>query len=212
MAETKIIKRKRNIGLKDIYVAKVTSNTSEVYATETPVKLARAINAKITDSFTSEKLYSDDSVEDVLESYEGSEIELEVNKLAPDDLVNLYDTIYKDGYFCKSGSDVALEVAIGWRSKKLDGTYDFEWYYCGKFTERPERELSTKADKTETKTNTIKGSFYEREKEDTIDGKKRNLYSILVDESNLVDADTSAKEAIKNWFSEVQEYSAATTK
>ena len=53
----------------------------------------------------------------------------------------------------------------------------------------------------------MKGTFYARAKEDTIDSKKKNLYAIQVDESNLLEADTTAAEAITNWFAAVQEYS-----
>ena len=46
-------------------------------------------------------------------------------------------------------------------------------------------------------TKSIKGSFYER----SLD----NAYEISVDESNLVSGDTKAADAIKAWFSKVQE-------
>ena len=65
----------------------------------------------------------------------------------------------------------------------------------------------TQEDKVKTQTAGLKGSFYARTKEDTIDGKKKNLYAIQVDESNLLEADTTASEAIADWFAKVQEYS-----
>ena len=65
----------------------------------------------------------------------------------------------------------------------------------------------TQEDKVKTQTASLKGSFYARQKEDTIDGKKKNLYSIQVDESNLLESDTSAAQAIADWFAKVQEYS-----
>ena len=72
MAET--IVRSRYCGLRDIYVAKLTQNTQTAYATETPVKLARAINAKISDKWSSEKVYSDDGTDETITSYEGTEV------------------------------------------------------------------------------------------------------------------------------------------
>lgn len=62
MSEPKTTVRHRYCGLRDVYVAKVTQNDTEGYTAETPVKMARAIKAKISDKFTSEKLYSDDGV------------------------------------------------------------------------------------------------------------------------------------------------------
>jgi len=205
MPET--IVRSRNRGLKDIYVAPVTVNTDATYTAGAPIKLARAISAKIKDKFTTEKLYSDDGVEEVAETYEGTDIEFDVNSLAPQDYAALFENNFLNGYLLKAAGDTAKEIAIGWRSKKLNGKYEFEWYYCGKL-ERPDRSLDTDADKLKTQTASLKGSFYARQKEDTINGVKKNLYSIVVDEGNLIEANTTALAAVQNWFATVQEYTA----
>ena len=204
MSET--IVRSRLCGLKDIYIAGVSVNNGTTYTAGTPVKLARALSAKVSDKFTTEKIYSDDSVEDIVEQYEGTEIDFSVNTLAPQDYAKLYENLYKNGFLLKAAGDGAKEIAIGWRAKKRNGKYEFTWNYCGKL-ERPEMNYETQEDKVKTQTASLKGSFYARQKEDTIDGNKKNLYSIQVDESNLLEENTSASEAIKDWFSKVQEYS-----
>ena len=204
MSET--IVRSRLCGLKDIYIAEVTANNGTTYTTKTPVKLARALSAKVSDKFTTEKVYSDDNVEDIVEQYEGTEIDFSVNTLAPQDYAALYENLYKNGFLLKAAGDGAKEIAIGWRAKKRNGKYEFTWYYCGKL-ERPEMNYETQEDKTKTQTASLKGSFYARQKEDTIEDKKKNLYAIQVDESNLIEGNTTAKAAIVDWFSEVQEYS-----
>ena len=48
--------------------------------------------------------------------------------------------------------------------------------------------------------------MYARKKEDIIDGERKKLYGITVDESNLLAEHTTAAEAIADWFGEVQEY------
>lgn len=204
MSET--IVRSRLCGLKDIYIAEVTANNGTTYTTKTPVKLARALSAKVSDKFTTEKVYSDDNVEDIVEQYEGTEIDFSVNTLAPQDYAALYENLYKNGFLLKAAGDGAKEIAIGWRAKKRNGKYEFTWYYCGKL-ERPEMNYETQEDKTKTQTASLKGAFYARQKEDMIEDKKKNLYAIQVDESNLIGEDTTAKAAIVDWFSEVQEYS-----
>lgn len=204
MSET--IVRSRLCGLKDIYIAEVTANNGTTYTTKTPVKLARALSAKVSDKFTTEKVYSDDNVEDIVEQYEGTEIDFSVNTLAPQDYAALYENLYKNGFLLKAAGDGAKEIAIGWRAKKRNGKYEFTWYYCGKL-ERPEMNYETQEDKTKTQTASLKGAFYARQKEDTIEDKKKNLYAIQVDESNLIEGNTTAKAAIADWFSEVQEYS-----
>lgn len=194
---TQQIVRSRTCGLKDFYIALVQSNTATAYTAGTPVKLARAIKAKIDEKWTSEKIYSDDNTEEVITSYEGTDVELEINALAPQDRVILFGQLYEKGFLRKSSDDRAPEVAVGWRERKLNGKYEFKWLYVGKFAEGISEEASTKEGKLSPTTKSIKGSFYER----SID----NLYEVSVDESNLVAEDTDAATAIKDWFSKVQE-------
>lgn len=206
---TRTITRSRKCGLKDIYVAPVTENTSSTYTAGNPIKLARAISAKITDKFNREKIYSDDAPEDIIDSYEGTEIELEVSALAPQDYATLFNNLYKDGYLVKGADDKAQEIALGYRCKQRNGKYEFVWFYCGAF-ERPEQNETTKKEKIEVASQTLKGSFYQRQKTDKIDNKDINAYQIVVDETNLISADTKANEAIADWFSKVQEYTTTT--
>lgn len=194
---TQSIVRSRTCGCKDIYIAKIIQNTATGYATESPVKLARAVKVKIEEKWTSEKIYSDDGVEDVINSYEGTEVELEINALAPQDRAFLFGQLYSGGFLVKTSDDRAPELALGWRERKLNGKYDFRWLYAGKFAEGISEEASTKEGKLSPATKSIKGTFYER----SID----NCYEISVDESNLMEDNTDAKAAIEGWFSKVQE-------
>ena len=196
------IVRSRTCGCRDFYVAKITQNTATGYVTETPVKLARAIKAKVDEKWTSEKIYSDDGTEEVINSYEGTELELEINALAPQDRNLLFGQLYENGFLVKTSDDKAPEVAVGWRERKLNGKYEFKWLYAGKFAEGISEEASTREGKLSPTTKNIKGSFYER----SIDSK----YEISVDESNLLESHTDAKAAIESWFSKVQEKDAAT--
>lgn len=200
MAEAEKIVRSRYRGLRDIYLAKIRTNTPTAYETETPVKLGRAITAKISDKWSSEAIYSDDGTEEIVTSYEGTEIELEVSTLAPQDRALLFGQLYENGFLTKSKDDLAPEVAVGYRSRRMNGKYEFAWHYCGKFGQGNDDEFETQADKISPKTSSVKGSFYERQ----MDGK----YQIMVDESQLVDSDATlerAKAAIASWFSKVQE-------
>ena len=117
--------------------------------------------------------------------------------LAPQDRQILFGQLYENGFLIKTADDKAPEVAVGWRERKLNGKYDFKWLYAGKFAEGISEEASTKEGKLSPTTKSIKGSFYER----SLD----NAYEISVDESNLVKENTKAADAIKSWFSKVQE-------
>lgn len=208
MSEPKTTVRHRYCGLRDLYLAKVTQNDGEGYETETPVKMARAIKAKISDKFTSEKLYSDDGVEGMLQSYEGTDVELEVNTLSAPDRSAFFGHAYLNGFLLKSAEDEAPEVAMGYRVRRLNGKFDFVWMYCGRFAQGNEDNYETEAASKTKQTNTVKGEFYQREKVDKVDGKDVHLYEVRVDESNLATEDTGAAAAIKAWFGKVQEYAA----
>ncbi len=208
MSESKTTVRHRYCGLRDVYVARVTQNDGEGYTTDTPVKMARAIKAKISDKFTSEKLYSDDGVEGVLQAYEGTDVELEVSTLAAPDRAAFFGQAYLNGFLLKSAEDEAPEVALGYRVRRLNGKFDFVWMYCGRFAQGNEENYETKSAGVSGQTNTVKGEFYQREKVDKVDGKDVHLYEVRVDESNLAAEDTGAAAAIKAWFGKVQEYAA----
>lgn len=144
------------------------------------------------------KTTTSDSIAYMLGEEQGKRVlELEVNALAPQDRQILFGQLYENGFLVKTADDKAPEVAIGWRERKLNGKYDFKWLYAGKFAEGISEEASTKEGKLSPTTKSIKGSFYERNLD--------NAYEISVDESNLVKENTKAADAIKNWFSKVQE-------
>ena len=199
VSETKRqIVRSRTCGCKDLYAALVLQNTATQYVAGEPRKLSRMVKAKIDEKWSSEKIYSDDETEEVITAYEGTDVELEVNALAPQDRAFIFGQRYENGYLVKTSNDMAPEVAIGWRERKLNGKYEFKWLYVGKFAEGISDEANTKEGKLSPTTKSIKGSFYER----SLD----NQYEISVDESNLIDENTGAKKALENWFSAVQEY------
>lgn len=199
LSETKQqIVRSRTCGCKDLYAALVLQNTAMQYVAGETRKLSRMVKAKIDEKWTSEKIYSDDETEEVITSYEGTDVELEVNALAPQDRAFLFGQRYENGYLVKTSNDMAPEVAIGWRERKLNSKYEFKWLFVGKFAEGISDEANTKEGKLSPTTKSIKGSFYER----SLD----NQYEISVDESNLIDEYTDAKTALANWFSAVQEY------
>lgn len=207
--------RSRRCGLKDIYLAKVTKNELGAYEAGTPTKFARAISAKITDNYSSEKIYSDDGTEETVTSYEGTDVELEVNTLAPQDRALVWNRLYEEGYLVEAAEDNPPELALGYRTRQLNGKYEFVWYYCGKFDQGQEEEYQTIEDKKTPQTSTISASFYERAKADTLkdqttgESVEKHLIRIRVDESNLAETEADAAAAIKNWFSKVQEYQAA---
>lgn len=195
MSET-VLKTRRK-ALKDIYIAVVTKNDSTGYTAETPIKLGRAISAKVTVKKSVEKTRSDDSVEEVIESDEGTEIEFDVNKLSMEQKAILRGAKLINGMLVYNKDDQAKEVAIGWRARNTNGKYEFVWHYCGKFNGGWTEDYETEQDKIKTQTAKMKGTFYAREK----DGNS----SVEVDESYLIESNSDASSAIKSWFTQVPE-------
>lgn len=197
-----LVVKTRRKALKDIHIALVTKNDASNYATETPIKLGRSISVKETVKKNVEKTYSDDGVEEVIESYVSTEIEFDVNKLSPEDKSMVRGALYENGFLVYNKDYKTPEVAIGWRAKNTNGKYEFIWHYCGKFNEGWTENFETEQEKVKTQTSKMKGTFYARDK----DGN----YKIEVDETYLLDEHKDAKSAIENWFSKVPELVKAT--
>ena len=187
----------RRCGCKDIYIAIVNKNTATEYATATPIKLGRALNAKVTTKKTVESTESDDTIEETFESFDSIEIEFDVNKLSPEQKAILRGATYEEGFLINNVDDQAKEVAIGWRARQTNGKYEFVWYYCGKFNSGWDDQYETNGKKPKTQTDKMKGTFYGKQK----DGNT----SIEVDETFLLESHNDAKSAITDWFSKVQE-------
>jgi len=152
----------RQIGLRDIHIALLTKddNTGATYAT--PTKLERAISAKLSPKVNSENIYSDDTVEDVITSFDSIEVEIELNQLTLTSRATLQGASVVTGVLIESKQDLAPTVALGFKSKKHNGKYRFVWLLKGKF-ELAADEYDTEADKPAPKTAKLKGTFYSRD-------------------------------------------------
>lgn len=175
----------RHIGLKDIYIAKITKNDATAYTAESPVQLARAINAKINEKFASENIYSDDALEDTVRSFESVEVELEINRLTHEKIALLYGQTLTKGMLLSNINDQANEIALGYRSKLSNGKYEFVWLYSLKVSDGLSKDYQTVEGKPKPQTDKIKLVGKGREK----DGN----YKASVAEDTLLDTDTDAK-------------------
>jgi len=187
----------RQIGLKDVHVAIIESDGAAGTVYKEPVKIGRAITAKITPSVNSETLYSDDSVEDELTAFAGCEIEIEQNALTLEQRALILGKKYANGELVESSSDLPPKLALLFRSEKSNSTkakpvYRYCVLYKGKFSEI-EDEYETKGEKPTGKTTKIKGKFYDRDS----DGAWRMMLDTDIEGVN--------SEKITNFFTQVQE-------
>jgi len=182
----------RQIGLENLTVALVEEDktTGVVYAT--PLKLERSIKAKISPKTSSEKLYSDDSVEEILNNFDSCDVEIEINQLQLKTRALIQGAKIVNGLLVENKDDIAPELALGFRSKKSNGKYRYVWLLKGKF-EITEDEYETIGEKPTAQSNSISGSFYGR----NFDGNWR----IMEDE----DSEGANLERLANWFKSVPE-------
>ena len=187
----------RQIGLKDVHIALLVSDgpAGAVYAE--PIKIGRAITAKITPNVTSEAVYSDDSMEDELKAPPVIDVEIEQSALTLQERAIILGKRYQNGELIENENDTPPKLALLFRSEKSNSTasvpvFRYCVYYKGMFSEI-EDEFETKGEKVNPKSTKIKGKFYTRE----YDGNWR----MMIDS----DDPSAIKQKIESFFEEVPE-------
>lgn len=187
----------RQVGLRDIHVAVLQTDSSSAVTYGTPAKLERAINAKLSPKSNSENIYSDDTVEDIITAFEGIDVEIEVNQLSLTSRALLQGASVVNGVLIENKDDIAPTIALGFKSKKANGKFRFVWLLKGKF-ELATDDFDTESEKPKAQSAKIKGKFYSRD----FDGN----YRFIADE----DAEDIDEALITAWFTEVPDEPVAT--
>ena len=178
------------VGLKNIYVAKIIAETGGKITYDTPRKIAHAITANITPNRDSAVLYGDDMAVETEEALADIDVELTLTDLnVPDYAFLMGATVDAQGGIVDRVDNVAPYVALGFEIPLSKGGKRLFWYYKGKFG-IPSSEHNTKQGSVEYQTPTISGKFLPRE-----DGKWR--YRLDATETNA--------DVVADWFNKVQE-------
>ena len=203
--EITVQQKSRIRGLFGIQYAEVQINTSKAYKAGPKKDLPQAVGLKLTESKESEDVYSDDGVEETISEFSYGEGELEIGRLAPQERNDLLDQLYKEGFLMKSDTDTPKEVALSFMARMKDGLIEFNQLYRCVFNQGEELSYNTKADKIETKTNTLKFRYYARKKEDFIGGMRKHLYFLGLDETQMLEEYRGAQAAIDSFMTTVPE-------
>ncbi|GAB6174506.1 hypothetical protein JCM15765_39840 [Paradesulfitobacterium aromaticivorans] len=150
------------VGLNDLHYALLTKDDETGVTYSAPVKVAGAINAKITPKSNSETLYADDGPAEVATALGEIDVELETKDLDLNTQAALLGHTVTDGAIIRKASDNAPYVALGFKSKKSNGNFRYVWLFKGKFMP-PDQEYATQEDKPKFQTPKIKGSFIRRD-------------------------------------------------
>ena len=146
---------KRQVGLKDFHVCKITSDTpgqGAVY--ESPVRIPGIISATMSTERSTENYYSDDIVEETFSSFNSISLEVEISNLSQSERALLLGQTVTKGVSAASADDTAEEVGIMFRSKRTDGKYRYVALTRGKFVE-PSESFATESDSVSPQTMTL---------------------------------------------------------
>jgi phi13 family phage major tail protein len=125
------------------------------------VAIAGAINAKISPKSNTETLYCDDGPDETVTSLGEIDVEFEAKDIDLNTQAALLGHSVTGGVLVKKSTDTAPYVALGFKSKKSNGSYRYVWLYKGKFALQ-EQEYQTAEDKPKFQTPKIKGTFIKR--------------------------------------------------
>ena len=185
------------IGLDSLYYASITEQTNGEESYGDPVRIAPAIQVDLQPEYTSESLYADDGALITVTEFSGGTLSINTSDLPNEVLIELLGLRESnEGMIIYSAEDVAPYVAIGFRSRKADGSYRYVWLYRTKFAPPP-NTYQTKSDTITFNTPTIEGTLYKRNKPD-VNGK--HPYMAVAESSDIATATV-----IGTWFTEVPE-------
>lgn len=181
----------RQIGLKDVSFAKLLTDVVDGATTyDAMKKYERSVTAKITPKQDSETEYSDDSIEDIVSSFNSIDVEIELNTLSLETRAFLQGAKVVNGILIESKEDIPPFVAMSFRSKKANGKYRYVCLFKGKF-DITEDNFEIQADKVKSQTAKIKGTFVARDS----DG-----YWRLIGDEDATGADATA---LASWLTAV---------
>lgn len=146
---------KRQVGLKDFHVCKITSDTPGAGAEyESPVRIPGIISATMSTERSTENYYSDDIVEETFSSFNSISLEVEISNLSQSERALLLGQTVSKGVSAASADDTAEEVGIMFRSKRTNGQYRYVALTRGKFVE-PSESFATESDSVSPQTMTL---------------------------------------------------------
>lgn len=179
------------VGLKNLYYAVLTKDDATGVSYLAPVKIAGAINAKISPKSNTEVLYADDGPDETATALGEIDVEFEAKDISLADQAALLGHSIVGGVMLKKATDVAPYVALGFMSKKSNGQYRYIWLTKGMFA-LPDQEYATGEDKPKFQTPKLKGTFVKRAYDD--------LWQRIADE----DHPDYVASIGANWFNSVE--------
>lgn len=189
----------RIIGCKNLHLAEVTKDDSEstTWGSPTPVKSLMSIS--ITDQKENVTFYSDDTIEEVLPSFSGKEVTIELGYLTPEVEAMISGNTYEKGLFTQSANATAKEFALLFEAPLSKGGTRKVCLYKGVLA-KDESAYQGKAESVESSNVTLSGVFMPLQSNGLVEIKADSNDSALTEQEQAV---------VKAWFTKVPEVPSA---
>jgi len=181
-------------GVRDLYYAPVTEDSENAYVTGTPKKLAGVATVSKTTTSSAEAHYYDNVPAVVISTSGADEVTLTVSAIPIDVLAEITGQTYDSTHGAIiEGTRQHQEFAIGYVTKKTDGTEMYVWRLKGVFN-IPDQTSNTEDDGTDAEGQEVTYTGVQTTHKFTVTGKGAKALAV---DDGLALAQTS------NWFSAV---------
>lgn len=190
----------RIIGCKNLHLAPVTKDDATGTTWGSPVAVKSLISISITDQKENVTFYSDDTIEEVIPSFAGKEVSLELGYLTPEVEAMISGNTYEKGLFTQSANATAKEFALLFEAPLSKGGTRKVCLYKGVLA-KDESSYQGKGESVESSNVTLSGVFMPLQ--------SNGLVEIKAD-SNDENLTATEQQIVTNWFKTVPEVSKAT--
>lgn len=137
---------KSTIGVSDLYVAAISEDSASAYTAGTPEYFAPLAEVGVEPSVNRETQYADDNPYDTFVSEGETVLTLTVTGIPPQMLAAVLGKTFDatTGRVYDTGA-TPPDYALGFKSKKSNGSYRYYWYLKGKFS-TPSESFETQGD------------------------------------------------------------------
>lgn len=185
----------RIIGCRNLHLAEVTQDTAEGTTWGTPTPVKSLISISITDQKENVTFYSDDSIEEVIPSFSGKEVSIELGYLTPEVEAMISGNTYEKGLFTQSANATAKEFALLFEAPLSKGGTRKVCLYKGVLA-KDESSYQGKAESVESSNVTLSGIFMPLQSNGLVEIKADSNDSALTAQEQQV---------VTNWFKKVPE-------
>lgn len=179
----------RIIGCQSLYFAEVTKDDSTGSTFGTPFAVPSLTSIEIKDNADSVTFYSDDTTEQVIPTFSGKEVTIELGYISNELEAKLTGQTYKSGVLVQKANFVSKEYAMMFKAPKSKGGFQYVVLYKGAIA-RSESAYKSKEDSIEGQTVTLTGTFMPL--------LSNNLVGAKAD-----DSDSDNTDLISTWFTKV---------